>query len=87
MYANDVALPVFACHTPRCCAQCSNRSISPVSQATVANLHQQHVAVGWDRQMDIIPFHKPCSAYYTGSANKNNRKIIQQFVTSARGDA
>ena len=30
-------------------------------------------AVGpcWDRQMDAVPFHRPCSTYYAGSANNN----------------
>ena len=31
-------------------------------------------AVGpcWDSRMDTVPLHRPCSAYYVGSANKDN---------------
>jgi len=35
-YAENAALPAFARRPPRCCAPCSNRSISPTDQAITA---------------------------------------------------
>jgi len=55
-----MALPTAA---RRCCR---NRLISPTHQA-----HSSKPAVSeWDRQMGTVPFHRPCSAYYAGSAYK-----------------
>ena len=63
-YADNMALPAF---TRRCS---SNPSIS------AANLQQRVCCCGgpcWDKQMnrrtDMVPFHRPCSAYFVGSAN------------------
>ena len=63
-YADNMALPAF---TRRCS---SNPSIS------AANLQQRVCCCGgpcWDKQTnrrtDMVPFHRPCSAYFVGSAN------------------
>jgi len=60
MYADNVALPAFACHG------CSNRSISPACQAHSS----KPVEVECDRQMgqrdrrmDTLPFLRSCSVY------------------------
>ena len=59
---HNVALPTFA----RGCS--SNWSIQVRGSNWFA-------AVGpcWDRRTDTVPFHRPCCAYYAGSANKWKR--------------
>jgi len=60
-----VALPAFA---RRCC---SNRSISLARRAS-GLLLCAHAGrdMRADRRTDTVPFHRPCSAYYAGNANK-----------------
>jgi len=42
-YADNVALPAFARHTPGCCAPCSNRSISSTDRATAAKFAAAYI--------------------------------------------
>jgi len=75
--ADNMALPTFAT-VPRCGVAVadhqpySKRSISPARRAQAANLLQRHAVVKCrDRQADgdARPLHRPCPAYYEGSAN------------------
>jgi len=45
-------------------------------QQTLRTLLQR--ANGTDKRTDSVPFHKPCSAYYAGSANKTVKQIFTQ---------
>ena len=65
MYADNMALPAFA----SCC--CRNQLISPAAAGPQQQTHSSRVQQpdGTDGRMDSC--HKPCSAYYVGSVNKN----------------
>ena len=74
-YTDNVALPAFT----RCC--CSNRSIYTACRAHSSKpaaagcmCHVGSARIGPMRgqtygQTDTVPFHRPCSEYYEGSAS------------------
>jgi len=67
-YTDNVALLALARHC------CRNRAISPACHALrikpIAAALLLSAYVGTDGRTDTVPFHKHCSAYYAGSANK-----------------
>jgi len=70
-YADNAALPTFACRTPRCCAPCSNQSISLAGRA-----HRQ-TGRRDGRTDGQCTIHRPFPAYYAGSANNRFSKKFQ----------
>jgi len=68
-YADNVALPAFASRMARCCAPCSNRSISPVGLMLGQTGGQTD-----DRQM-----HRPCSKTLRGAV-----RIMSASLESSR---
>ena len=71
-HADNVALPVFVRRTPLL-QQSIDISFPPGPQQQTRRTLLQW-ANGTDRRTDTVPFHRPCSAYYAGSAN-NNRTV------------
>jgi len=71
-HADNVALPVFTRRTPLL-QQSIDISCPPCPQQQTRRTLLQW-ANGTDRRTDTVPFHRPCSAYYAGSAN-NNRTV------------
>ena len=72
--ADDVALPAFARRTPllkqsidiSCPPRPQHRTRSSAPAACRPSLGQTDRRT--DRQMDAVPFHRPCSARYAGNA-------------------
>ena len=65
MYADNMVQPA------RCSWLISARRAHSSKHAAAGLLMWTHAGTDQctDRQMDTVPFHRPCSAYYTGSAN------------------
>jgi len=53
------------------------------AKPTAANLQQRRAAAGWDRQTDrwtvTVPFHRPCSACYAGSAKNTELELCEFY--------
>jgi len=86
--ADNVALPAFAAArraaAPCCCGAgraAIDRYLLPAGP-TAANLPHAAAAGEWDRRTGTVPFHRPCAAYYTGSAN--NSKIATDLCFCTR---
>ena len=82
-----MALPAFAatCHAavPCCCGAgraAYDRYLLPAGP-TAANPSHAAAAGEWDRRTDTVPFHRPCAAYYTGSANNSLSNEQTQYRT------
>ena len=73
MYAENVALPAFAAtrrNAALCCCGAGRAAIDRYllpAGPTAANPQT-------DRRTDTVLFHRPCSAYYVGSANKHQNE-------------
>jgi len=81
-YADNVALPAFALRARPCCI---NRSTSLARRARSSESAAAWAHAGTDRRTGTVPFYRPCSAYYAGSANKTelNEDI---YVTTVKND-
>jgi len=71
-YVDNEALPAFARHTPLL-RQSIDISCPPSRHQQTCSSGFAAVGPCWDRQTDrqtdTVPFHRPYSAYYAGSAN------------------
>jgi len=70
---------------PCCCAArrpplLIDISCTPGPQQQTRRTLLQRSKAGTDRQTDTVPFHRPCSAYYAGNANKGITQLLVCFV-------
>jgi len=84
VYADNVALPAFARCRPvllrRPAAAAIDRYLLHAGPAAVNPQHAAAAVDNWDRQTDTVPFHRPCSTYCVGNANKGITQLLVCFV-------